>query len=184
MPGGGALTSVRAELAPRYRVPFFREQSPSSHTTGRVAHAAQQDGRDRRTATGPYTPLGPAQHVAGGDVEDDEPHASRTQVSDARSIARGFFTTYVAFLYGRLPAQRVTGANPTLRRDLEEGHATTTPAERTARPRIEHLSLSPTGPPVSVAALAIVTTGCCSPSHLSATLEPHRGGWLVVAVDG
>ena len=75
-----------------------------SHTTGRAAHAAQQDRRDRHTATGPYTPLGPAQHGAGGDVEDDEPHASRTQVSDARSVARAFFTTYVAFLYGRLPA--------------------------------------------------------------------------------
>ena len=155
-----------------------------SHTTARAAHAAQQDRRDRHTATGPYTPLGPAQHGAGGDVEDDEPHASRIQVSDARSIARAFFTTYVAFLYGRLPAARVVGADPNLRRELEQGHATTTPAERAARPRVEHLSLSPAGPPVSVIALAIVTTGCCSPSHLSATLEPHGGGWLVVAVNG
>jgi len=155
-----------------------------SHTTGRTTHAAQRDRRDRHTATGPYTPLGPAQHRAAGDVKDDEPHASRTQVSDARSIARAFFTTYVALLYGRLPPARVLGADLNLRRDLEHGHATTTPAERATRPRIEHLSLSPAGPPVSVVALGIVTTGCCSPSQLSATLEPHGRGWVVVAVNG
>ena len=154
-----------------------------SDTTGRAAHA-QQDGRGRHTATGPYAPPGRTQHGAEGDVEDDEPHASHIQVSDARSIARAFFTTYVAFLYGRLPPARVIGAGPTLRRDLEHGHATTTPAERAARPRIEHLSLTPTGPPVSAIATTNVITGCCSPSHLSATLEPHRGGWLVVAVNG
>ena len=155
-----------------------------SHTTGRTTHAAQRDRRDRQTATGPYTPLGSAQHRAGGGVEDDEPHASRIQVSDARDVARAFFTTYVAFLYERLPAARVVAADPNLRRALEQGHATTTPAERAARPQIEHLSLTPTGPPISVIALAIVITGCCSPSHLSATLEPHGGGWVVVAVNG
>jgi hypothetical protein len=159
-------------------------QHDRSHTTPRAAHATQQDRRDRHTATGPNTPLGLAQHRAEGDVEEDEPHASRTQVSDTRAIARAFFTTYVAFLYGRLPAARVVGADPNLRRDLEQGHATTTPAERAARPRIEHLSLSPAGPPVSIVALAIVTTGSCSPSHLSATLEPHGTRWLVVAVNG
>jgi hypothetical protein len=153
-----------------------------SSTTGRADHAAERDGRDRHTATGPDTPLGPAQHGAGGDVEDDKPHASRIEVSDARSIARAFFTTYVAFLYGRLPAQRVAGADPYLRRELEQG--ITTPAERAARPRIEPLSLAPTDPPVSAIALAIVTTGCCSPSHLTATLEPHGRGWIVVAVNG
>jgi hypothetical protein len=155
-----------------------------SHTTSRPAHAAQPDRRIRHTATGSYAPLGPPQHGAGGGVEDDEPHASRSQVSDARSIARAFFSTYVAFLYGRVPARRVIGADPNLRRELEQGHATATPAERAARPRIEHLSLSPAGPPISVVALASVMIGCCSPLHLSATLEPHRGGWLVVAVDG
>ena len=153
-------------------------------STGRAAHAAQRDRRDQHTATSPHTPLGPAQHGTPGDAEDDEPHASRTQVSDARSIARAFFTTYVALVYGRLPAARVVGADPNLRRDLEQGHATTTPAERAARPRIEHLSLTPAGPPVSVIALAIVITGCCSPSRLTATLEPHGRGWLVVAVNG
>jgi hypothetical protein len=155
-----------------------------SHTTGRAAHAAEPDHTERHPGPGRNTAPGSGHPGTGSDVEDDEPHASRTQVSDARSIARAFLTTYVAFLYERLPATRVVGADPNLRRELEQGHAATTPAERAARPRIEHLSLSPTGPPVSVVALAIVMTGCCSPSHLSATLEPHRGGWLVVAVNG
>jgi hypothetical protein len=155
-----------------------------SHTTGRAAHATQQDRRDRHTATGPYAPLAPARHRAEGDVEEDEPQASRTQVSDTRAVARAFLTTYVGFLYGRLPATRVVGADPNLRRELELGHATATPAERAARPRVEYLSLSPAGPPVSMVARAIVMTGCCPPSHLSATLEPHGGGWVVVAVNG
>jgi hypothetical protein len=151
---------------------------------GRVARNGQPDHGDRRTAIGSDTPPGPALRGARDDVEDVEPHASRAQVSNARSIARAFLTTYVAFLYGRLPVQRIAGVDPNLRRELEQGHATTTPAERAARPRIEHLSLSPAGPPVSAVALATVTTGCCTPSHLSATLEPHRGGWVVVAVNG
>jgi hypothetical protein len=155
-----------------------------SHTTGRAAHAAEPDHGDRHPEARRNTAPGSGHPGTGSDVDDDEPHASHIQVSDAQSIARASFPTYVAFLYGRLPAMRVVGADPNLRRDLEHGHATTTPAERAARPRVEHLSLSPTGPPVSVVALAIVTTGCCSPSHLSATLEPHGRGWLVIAANG
>jgi hypothetical protein len=72
------------------------------------------------------------------------------QVSDARSVARALFATYLAFLYGRIPARRISGVDPTFRWQLEHGHATTTPAERVSRPRISHLSLSSAGPPISV----------------------------------
>jgi hypothetical protein len=151
-----------------------RTAAPVGHRTA----ATGLDRRDRRTASGGLPPV----QARPNDDFDDEPHASGLQVSVARSVASAFFTTYVAFLYGRLPASRVTGVDRTLRRELENGHARTTPAERLSRPSISHLSLSPAGPPVSVVAIAVLTTACCTPSHLTATLEPRDRSWLVVAV--
>ena len=153
-------------------------------TAAAVRHRAAATGPDRRARHAATGGLPPAHAGTTDDVDDDEPHASRPQVSDARAVATHFFRTYLAFLYGRLPARRVTGVDRTLRCQLEHGHATTTPAERAARPRISHLSLSSAGPPVSVVAVAVVTTACCAPSQLTATLEPHGRGWLVVAVSG
>jgi hypothetical protein len=139
----------------------------------------------RDAPAGPVSIPRPATRLGADDADDDEPHAARSQVAHARSVGTHFFRTYLAFLYGRLPAQRVIGVDRTLRRELENGHANTTPAARTARPRVSHLSLSSAGPPVSVVAVAAVTTACCAPpSHLTATLEPHGGTWLVVAVTG
>lgn len=155
-----------------------------SHTTGQAAHAAQPDHGDRHPEAGRNTAPGSGRPGTGSDVEDDEPRASPARASDARSIARAFFTKYVAFLYGQLPATRVTGAAPALHRELAQGRAATTPAERAARPRIGHLSLSPAGPPVSVVAVVVVTTGCCASSRLIATLEPLSARWLVFAVNG
>lgn len=145
--------------------------------------AATPDRRDRRASPGRAAPRPTAPDRAEG-LDDDEPHASTSQVTDARAVATHFFTSYVAFVYGRLPAKRVTGADPKLRRQLQHGHATTTPAERDARPRIAHLSLTSAGPPVSVVAVAVITTACCGSSDLTATLEPNAGSWLVVAVSG
>src|SRR5271154_4708460 len=105
----------------------------------------------RAAPTDPMSVLRPAARLAADDADDDaEPHASTSQVSDARSVVTHFFKTYLAFLFGRLPARRVTGVDHALRWQLAHGHATFTPAERTARPRVSHLSLSSAGPPVSV----------------------------------
>jgi hypothetical protein len=145
--------------------------------------AAAPDGRDRPASPDRAAPLPTAPDSAEG-LDDDEPHASSSQATQARSVATHFFTSYVAFLYGRLPARRVTGADPNLRRQLQRGHATATPAERAARPRIAHLSLTSAGPPLSVVAVALITTACCESSDLTATLEPNAGSWLVVAVTG
>jgi hypothetical protein len=120
--------------------------------------------------------------LSGGD--DDEPHAARAQVSAARTVARAFFDSYLAYLYGLRPASRVTGADQSLRADLEQGHATLTPAERASRPCVAHLSITPAGPPVSVVAVALVDVGHGPSSRLTATLEPRRGRWLVVAIAG
>jgi predicted small lipoprotein YifL len=146
----------RAEHASNPRHPISRPR-PATQS----AHAAALDGDD-----------------------DDEPHASRTQVSSARSVARAFFTTYLAYLYGQLPARDVTGLNQALRRQLEHGHAITTPAERASSPHVVRLSLSSSGPPISVTAIALLTTADSQPSQLTATLEPHHGTWLVVAISG
>jgi hypothetical protein len=145
--------------------------------------AATPDRRDRPGSPGRAAPRPTAPDSAEG-LDDDEPHASTSQVTDARAVATHFFTGYLAFLYGRLSAKRVTGADPRLRGQLQHGHTATTPAERDARPRIAHLSLTSAGPPVSVIANAVITTACCESSHLTATLEPHAGSWLVVAVSG
>jgi hypothetical protein len=158
-------------------------QHPTPAHLGPGTPATSPVRRDRRAAPGRAVPRPPAPDSA-EDLDDDEPHASTSQVTDARAVATHFFTSYLAFLYGRLPAKRVTGAAPNLRRELQQGHATTTPAERDARPRIAHLSLTPAGPPVSVVAVAVITTACREPSDLTATLEPHAGSWLVVAVSG
>jgi hypothetical protein len=157
-----------------------RTHRDGSHTTGPAAHAAQPDQHDRHSTS---AGLPPGQ-AGTDDDDDDEPHASRSQVSDARSVATAFLRTYLPYLYGQLPATRVTDANSTLRQHLQQGHATTTPAEHAARPRIAHLTLTPAGPPISVVAVAVVTTACCDPSQLTATLEPQGDRWLVVAVNG
>jgi hypothetical protein len=153
-------------------------------TAARVGHRAGATGRNRRDRQPASSGPPPAQAGTNAAVEDDEPHASRLQVSNARSVARAFFTTYVAFLYGRLPARRVADADQALHEQLEHADATTTPAERASRPRIAHLSLTAAGPPVSVIAVADVTTACCAPTQLTASLETNGRSWLVVAVTG
>jgi hypothetical protein len=45
------------------------------------------------------------------------------------------------------------------------------------------LSITSAGPPVSVAAVALLQVGQAS-SRLTATLEPRRGTWVVVAIAG
>jgi hypothetical protein len=107
-----------------------------------------------------------------------------SQASAARAAARAFFSSYLAYLYGRLPGRDVIDADQNLRWQLEHGQATTTPAERAEHPRIAHLSLASAGPPVSVVATALVDIDHGQPLRLSATLEPHRRTWLVVAIGG
>ena len=126
-------------------------------------------------------PSGRAPSVEDGDTER---RARPSQLSTARPVARAFFTTYVAYLSGRLPAERVADVSPALRAQLESGRAETTPAERAARPRIGRLSIATAGPPVSVTAIAIVDAGPGQGSRLTATLEPAGRTWRVVAVGG
>ncbi len=116
--------------------------------------------------------------------DGDEPHAATAQASAARTVARAFFSSYVAYLYGRLPATRVVGSDQALRWQLEHGRATTTPAECASRPRIAHLSLASAGPPISVVAVAVIDVDHDRPSRLTATLEPYLRTWLVVAITG
>jgi hypothetical protein len=136
-------------------------------------------------ATGPRraTTSRPRDHMP-DDTDDDEPHAAMTQVSAARSVARAFFASYLACLYGRRPARHVAGADQRLRAQLAHGHATLTPAERASRPHVAHLSITSAGPPVSIVAVAQVDVGRGPSSRLTATLEPRRGKWVVVAIAG
>ena len=119
-----------------------------------------------------------------GRDDDEEPSATWPQVAAARRVASAFFHSYIAYLYGRARARQVKGADPALRRQLAQGHATITPAERAERPRLTRLAVASAGPPVSVIAIAFVDVDHRRPLRLTATLEPHRRSWLVAAVDG
>lgn len=148
----------------------------------RPVQPARHASTPRHTTRGPH----PATLVAHADAvdadDDDEPHASHTQVSSARHVARAFFTAYLAYLDGQLPARDVTSTDQGLRWQLEHGHAITTPAERASPPHIARLSLSSSGPPISVTAVAVVTTADSQASQVTATLEPHHSARLVVTV--
>jgi hypothetical protein len=134
--------------------------------------------RPRQATTAP-----PPVHVT-GDPDDDEPHAAGAQVAAAWPVARAFFDSYIAYLYRRRPPGRVAGADPSLRAQLEHGQSTLTPAERASRPHLAHLSITSAGPPVSVIVVAVVNVGPGRSSRLTATLEPRRGKWVVVAIAG
>lgn len=114
----------------------------------------------------------------------DEPHAPASRLFAARAVARPFFSSYVAFLYGRLAPSRVADVDASVRWQLEHGRATTTPAEHASRPRVAHLTVTPAGPPISAIATALVAVDRGTESRLTATLEPRRGRWLVVAISG
>jgi hypothetical protein len=133
-------------------------------------------------AVAPPTSAAPAGPARGAPHGDTEPHARREQLATARAVARAFFETYVAYLSGRLPAERVADVSPALRAQLESGRAEATPAERASRPRIDRVDVAIAGPPVSVTAVAFVDLGPGQRSRLSATLEPASRTWRVVAV--
>jgi hypothetical protein len=136
------------------------------------------------TATGRRRATISTRRVHMPDDTDDEPHAATAQLSAARPVARALFASYIAYLYGRRPARHVVGADQRLRAQLDRGRATLTPAERAARPHLAHLSITSAGPPVSVVAVALVNVGRGPSSRLTATLEPRRGKWVVVAIAG
>jgi hypothetical protein len=157
--------------------------SPHAPASAAARHAQTAENRVPGRASGRRraTTAPPGVHITGDD--GDEPHAATAQVSAARPAARAFFASYIAYLYRRRPPTRVAGADQNLRAQLAHGHATLTPAERAARPHLVRLSITSAGPPVSVAAVALLQVGQAS-SRLTATLEPRRGTWVVVAIAG
>ena len=161
------------------------DSNPPGHGAAATAHDAHQEGHSsppRHRTSGPHPATPMAHDDALGADDDDKPQASRTQLSSTRHVARAFLTTYLAYLYEQLPARDVTSIDQGLRWQLEHGHAITTPAERASPPHIARLPLSSSGPPISVTAVAVVTTAHGQPSQLTATLEPHHSTWLVVTV--
>jgi hypothetical protein len=126
----------------------------------------------------------PSGHAPSVEEGDTEQHARRSQLSTARAVAQAFFTTYVAYLSGRRPAERVADVSSELRAQLKAGRAETTPAERASHPRIGRVYVAIAGPPVSVTAVAFVELGPRWRSQLTATLEPAGRTWRVVAVGG
>jgi hypothetical protein len=107
----------------------------------------------------------------------------RSQLSAAREDAQAFFTSYVAYLYGQLPARRVFHLSPSLRQQLDSDRAEATPAERGARARITRLSVAIGYEPMTMVAVAVVRADG-EVLRLTAMLQPSRSTWRVVAVAG
>ena len=114
---------------------------------------------------------------------ESRPAAQPSAIASAERPARRFFNSYLSFLYGRIPASSVANVDEQLRARLRSGLAFVTPAERTARPRIVRVALTPAGPPLSAIATAAVLAGG-GRYRLTATLEPRGDTWIVVALDG
>lgn len=153
-------------------------------TPARSGRSPAVQSASSRAAAPPPEPTGASAGDRSSTGEDSERNAGRAQLSVARGVARAFFISYLAYLYGRLPATRVMDTSPGLCRQLRSGHAEATPAERSSRPRIARLSMATAGPPLSVLAVALIRTGDDEPSRLTATLEPGGRRWRVVAISG
>jgi hypothetical protein len=110
-------------------------------------------------------------------------HIGQLQLSAARDDARTFFTSYVAYLYGRAPVRRVIHLSPRLRQQLDSDRAEVTPAERAARTRITWLSVAIRRDTTTVVAIATVRTRG-ETLQLTATLQSSGSSWHVVAVAG
>jgi hypothetical protein len=158
-------------------------------STVRPIAGARREPRATPRATAPVkSPRPPSRARAPAlrpsDGVDPEPHATSSQLSSARGVATAFLRSYVSYLSGRAPAARIPGVAAALRDQVERGRARVTPAERASHARIARLSLISAGPPISVVATAIIDTGSRQLSRVTATLEPHERGWIVVAVSG
>jgi hypothetical protein len=116
-------------------------------------------------------------------LSKSEPVASAPDLANVRRTAERFFAAYVRFLYARIPASAVPDIDPQLRSQLALARPLVTPAERSAQPKLVHLTVSTAGPPVSAIATATISS---SPGRyrLTVTLEPRHRSWIVVAVDG
>jgi hypothetical protein len=157
------------------------ERSPAPPPIGDTPNGLNPSSRYATAARPTAASASPAGRPA---APNDEAHAATTQLSAARSVARAFFNSYVALLYGRLSPSRVGGADQRLRWQLQHERARTTSAERSSHPRVARLTLVAAGPPVSAIAVAIIAVGHGPKPRLTATLEPHHGMWLVTAIGG
>src|SRR6202035_1116432 len=109
-----------------------------------------------------------------------EPSAQTAVLKPAWRTAARFFTAYVRLLYGETSGGRVPGVAAPSRAELKQG-SLTTPAERAARPRVARVGVTRAGPPLSALATATILVGQTH-YQLTATLEPHHGRWVVVAI--
>lgn len=201
------MSSLRVEpfadwilAAKTHKMQTMRSMVHQTHLAGAVAAAAALVGcgshhgprpsaahspEAGRSSTPPPAVVAPSSTQVSGSApppnSDAGSRAATAQVSAARPVARAFFNSYVAYLYGRLPARDVVSVDGTLRWQLEHGRSNITQGERASRPRITHLSVATAGPPVSVVTIAVVDGGV-QLARLSATLEPYHRTWRVVAI--
>jgi hypothetical protein len=149
-------------------------ETPAANSRpGRPIQTVSDGGSLRRTQALPAPPPPP--------LSSAERAARARALKPARRAAERFFSAYVRFLYGEIPAAQVPGVAGQLRSELQQ-RALRTPAERAARPRAIRVTVTTAGPPLSALATATILVDR-NRYQLKATLEPQHGSWTVVAID-
>lgn len=139
-----------------------------------LAGCGDHDGKSRST---PATPPAPGPIIGGHGQAAHDP-LSNAQRRQAAAAVRRFLTGYLAYLYGRAPADRVAPVTPSVAQTLRSGSARVTPAQRHRHPRVAALRV--TGQTTSSALATVqVTDGGPAAYQLTLTVERRDGHWTI-----
>ncbi|CAN5476740.1 hypothetical protein BH20ACT18_BH20ACT18_01130 [soil metagenome] len=103
---------------------------------------------------------------------------SRAELAAAQRAARRFLDGYLAFLYGRAPARRISGVTAAVRHELERNTPRIPPAQRDRTPRVVNLNVTGQARD-AVIATASVDDGDIAVYPIVFTLDRYRDGWRV-----
>ena len=147
--------------------------SPQDSASSQLGRKVEEVPRSSESPTSVQPPL----------LSKSEPVAADPDLAKVRRTADRFFAAYVRFLYGRIPASALPDIDARLRSQLARARPLVTPAERSAVPKLVHLTVAAAGPPVSAIATATISS-FPGRYRLTVTLESRHRRWIVVAVDG
>jgi len=112
-----------------------------------------------------------------GEPATREP-VSEAELVAARRVAARFLDGYLAYLYGRVPAERVTDVTAPMRRPLERNTPRIPPAQRQRTPRVVDLNVVGQAPG-AVIVTASVDDGDVTVYPIVFTLDLRGGRWRV-----
>jgi len=113
-----------------------------------------------------------------GDQPAPRGPVSGAELAAARRVAARFLDGYLAFLYGRAPAERVTDVTAPVRRELVRNTPRIPPAQRQRTPRVIDLNVVGQAPG-AVIVTASVDDGDVAVYPIVFTLDLRGGRWRV-----